>query len=664
LATGANQPTPSGQKAASVILRFLGSMNLAIMLLVAIAIASVIGTVLRQNEPYQNYIIKFGPYWHEVYKSLGLYDVYSSVWFVCILAFLVVSTSICIIRNAPAIIRSMQRFREDIHERAVGNMPDNQAWHTIYSIDETKQFITGYLHKSGYRTKLRETDQHQTIAAMKGSSNRIGYLLTHIAIVVICVGGLLDGNIPLKIKIARGDLQIETREITVSEIPQESRLPSDNPTFRASVSIPESARVNYAFINIAEGYLLQTLPFSIEVIDFRIEHYMDGQPKSFESDLVIHDPETNEVLETTIAVNHPLIYKGHAIYQASFGDGGTRLKMLMRALHDKELTTLDINGTIGSYTELATPQGSIRLEFSDFRKFNIFPAKENEANRKFVDYGPSFTFKVRQADGTAREYINYMYPVPLEDDMFFLSGVRSEVAEEFRYLYIPVDADNSPDRFFRFQARLHDTERINKIAEHATSSALDLEDNIKMDVTQAMLMLLKLFNTGGFDAVAGYVFQNVPEQNQMSYMQTYLKVLNTALREVYLGILREEGIDTEAELDENYIVYFDNAVNAMNAIHYYGTPFYLQLSEFEEKQATGLQITKAPGQNIVYLGFAMLTAGIFLLFYVSHQRLWFILRPHNNKTGIIMAGLRTRHRHEFAREFRKLSGDLQNALKS
>jgi len=664
LANDANQQTPPGQKTTSVILRFLGSMSLAIMLLVAIAVASVIGTVLRQNEPYQNYIIKFGPYWHEVYKSLGLYDVYSSVWFVCILAFLVVSTSICVIRNAPAIIRSMRRFREDIHERALRNMPDNLALHTTYNIDETKQFITGYLNKSGYRTKFRDTDQYQTIAAMKGSSNRIGYLLTHIAIIVICVGGLLDGNIPLKMKIVRGDLQIETKEITVSEIPRESRLPSENPTFRASVSIPEGARVNYAFINIAEGYLLQTLPFSIEVIDFRIEHYMDGQPKSFESDLVIHDPETNEVLETTIAVNHPLIYKGHAIYQASFGDGGTRLKLLMRALHDKELSTLDISGIIGNYTDLATPQGSIHLEFSDFRKFNIFPAKENEANRKFVDYGPNFTFKVRQADGTAREYVNYMYPVPLEDNMFFLSGVRSEVAEEFRYLYIPVDADNSPDRFFRFQARLYDTDRINEVSDRVTSSALDLDDNIRMDVTQAILMLLRLFNTGGFDAVAEYVFQNVPEQNQMSYMQTYLKVLNTALREIYLDVLREEGIDTESGLDDEYTVFFDNAINAMNAIHYYGTPFYLQLAEFEEKQATGLQITKAPGQNIVYLGFAMLVAGIFLLFYVSHQRLWFILRSHDDKTEIVMAGLRTRHRHEFAKEFRKLSGDLQNALKN
>jgi cytochrome c biogenesis protein len=639
-------------------------MNLAIMLLVAIAIASVIGTVLRQNEPYQNYIIKFGPYWHEIYKSLGLYDVYSSIWFVCILAFLVVSTSICVFRNAPRIVRSMRRFRLDIHERTLLNMSEHQAWTTVYGLEETKEFIAGYLGRTGYRIRLRESGSQHTIAAVRGAGNRAGYLLTHIAIVIICIGGLLDGNLPLKFRVFKGDLQIESREIPVSKIPPQSRLPSDNPSYRASVSIPEGARVNYAFINIAEGYLLQTLPFSIEVKDFRIEHYMNGQPKSFESDLLIHDPETREILETTIAVNHPLIYKGHTIYQSSFGDGGTRLKLLMRTFQDKHLTTLELDGTIGSYTELATPQGSIRLEFSDFRKFNIFPADETAAGKKFLDYGPNFTFKVRQADGTAREYVNYMYPVPLEDDLFLLSGVRSEVAEEFRYLYIPVDADNSPDRFFRFQARLHDTDKTSRIVEHAAASSLrPVDENVRLDVAQAMRMLLKLFNTGGYDAVAEYVSRNVPEASQLSYTQTYLKVLNSALREIYLDVLREEGIDTDAEMDEEYILFFDNAVNALNAIHYYGAPFFLQLVDYTEKQATGLQITRTPGRNIVYLGFTMLIAGIFLLFYVSHQRLWFILRRDGQNTGIIMAGLRTRHQREFANEFKKLSGDLQSALK-
>ena len=47
-----------------------GSMNLAITLLVAIAIAAVIGTVVQQNQPYADYVLKFGPFWFEVFKRL------------------------------------------------------------------------------------------------------------------------------------------------------------------------------------------------------------------------------------------------------------------------------------------------------------------------------------------------------------------------------------------------------------------------------------------------------------------------------------------------------------------------------------------------------------------------------------------------------------------
>ena len=60
-------------------------MNLAITILVVVAIASVIGTVLKQNQPYTDYIIKFGPFWHQVFLKLGLYDVYGAIWFLLLL---------------------------------------------------------------------------------------------------------------------------------------------------------------------------------------------------------------------------------------------------------------------------------------------------------------------------------------------------------------------------------------------------------------------------------------------------------------------------------------------------------------------------------------------------------------------------------------------------
>ena len=114
----ATQRLPA-RSTAAILLEFLGSMTLAITLLVALAIASVIGTVLQQNQPYTDYLIKFGPFWHEVFKTLGLYDVYSAGWFLTILGFLVISTSVCIYRHAPTMLRDMRRLRVDVQAKSL-----------------------------------------------------------------------------------------------------------------------------------------------------------------------------------------------------------------------------------------------------------------------------------------------------------------------------------------------------------------------------------------------------------------------------------------------------------------------------------------------------------------------------------------------------------------
>ncbi|HEB94755.1 MAG TPA: cytochrome c biogenesis protein ResB, partial [Gammaproteobacteria bacterium] len=103
-------------------------MNLAITLLVAIAIASVVGTVLQQNQPYQDYIIKFGPFWFEVFNTLGLYDVYGAGWFLAILAFLVLSTSVCIWRNTPNMLREMRNFHLNIRYKSLKAFHHKREW--------------------------------------------------------------------------------------------------------------------------------------------------------------------------------------------------------------------------------------------------------------------------------------------------------------------------------------------------------------------------------------------------------------------------------------------------------------------------------------------------------------------------------------------------------
>src|SRR5437899_4690853 len=96
-------------------------MRFAISLLTLIAIASVIGTVLKQNEPMNNYVNQFGPFWFEVFGKLGLYAMYSTWWFMVIMAFLVASTSLCVIRNAPKMLKDARSWRENVREDSLRN---------------------------------------------------------------------------------------------------------------------------------------------------------------------------------------------------------------------------------------------------------------------------------------------------------------------------------------------------------------------------------------------------------------------------------------------------------------------------------------------------------------------------------------------------------------
>ena len=100
-------------------LELLSSMRFAISLLTLICIASVIGTVVKQAEPANNYVNQFGPFWAEVFGAVNLYSVYSAPWFLMILAFLVVSTSLCIARNAPKILADLRSMKEQVREQAL-----------------------------------------------------------------------------------------------------------------------------------------------------------------------------------------------------------------------------------------------------------------------------------------------------------------------------------------------------------------------------------------------------------------------------------------------------------------------------------------------------------------------------------------------------------------
>ena len=630
-------------------------MNLAITLLVAIAVAAVIGTVVQQNQPYPDYLLKFGPFWFEMFQRLDLYNVYSAPWFLGILGFLVLSTSVCVYRHLPLLIADIKDYREDYHYSALQRLPYHQQIQGINENPQTVQAIQGLLRQHHYRFTFKALDGGYLLAAKKGDAGRWGYLFSHLAIIIICVGGLLDGNLPLKIAEWRGKLAVETRRIPAGEIPAISTLQPDNLSFRANVDIAEGGQADLAFIDYKEGYLLQKLPFVIQVDDFRIEHYPSGQPKSFESDLTIIDPELKQPFKQTIAVNHPLNYKGYSIYQNSFGDGGSKLNLNVWTLNGQK-PQHELLATVKQHTALQQQT----LEVSDFRPFNVTP--DPSGVKQFVNVGPSFQYKLRDATGVANEYLTYMLPNQQEGRWFYVSGMRSKAAEPFNYWFIPADSQQSLQRFMSFYKALHTPQKLRQIAVATANSS---QANGQADRQQSQLLIdfmLKLgdqFVAGGYPKIAEELGFAVPENQRQQVADLSAMILQQLLKSVYLDVLKQEGVDVTKPLSDFDSQFFSDAVEAANIAYLYGSPWFLELKRFQHIEATGLQITRSPGQWLVFPGCVLLVLGVFCMFYLPQRRLWLWLGPEQDGRPLLLAGQAIRNRYDFESEFSTIAAQLK-----
>ncbi|MFP3434556.1 cytochrome c biogenesis protein ResB, partial [Paraburkholderia sp. SIMBA_061] len=106
-----------------------------------------------------------------------------------------------------------------------------------------------------------------------GALTKLGYISAHIAIVIICIGGLLDSNLPIKLQMWLFDKTPIRSNTVINEIPPEHRLSQGNPTFRGYAWVPEGQFVSTAILNQPSGSLIQDLPFSIQLNKFIVDYY-------------------------------------------------------------------------------------------------------------------------------------------------------------------------------------------------------------------------------------------------------------------------------------------------------------------------------------------------------------------------------------------------------
>ncbi len=622
------------------LLNFIGSMNLAIVLLVMLAIASVIGTVLKQNEAYASYVIKFGPFWFDVFRTLELYDVYSAIWFLAVLAFLLLSISACVWRNSAHFVKDMVNYQEHTHATQLQKMALSVQGQRAQDSDAVKQDATQWFKKMGFKFKVENKEGNTLIAAKKGAGHRLGYFFTHIAIVIICLGALLDSNIKFKVQEWLGTVEAETRSIALTDVNPKANIAVDNDSFRGSVNIPEGKSADVVFLTFKEGYLVQKLPFTVQVVDFRVEHYDTGMPKSFESDIILNAPELAEPIKTTIYVNKPLYYKDYAIYQSSFGDGGSQVALRAWPLLSNNTNPSQLMGEVNRIISMNTPIGDYKLELNDYKTNNIIDLPEPDALGKRVkNLGPSVQFKLRDAQGQAVEYENFLLAVERSGAWYQASKFRRSIAADFEFLLLPLDEQQSLNRFMRFLAQLNDRNSMDAVLSSTIEQEKDPTKREQLETQKRfMQQLVNLFRIRGFDGIRDYLEQAVPEADKREQVfNQYLEIMTVAMQGLYLKTLEQEGPVTET--NEVQRRFFADSIEAINALTSYGPPMFFEITSVEHREASGLQITKSPGKDVVYFGSLLLVIGTFLLFYVRPQRLWLLLQPQNDgSTHLIFAG--------------------------
>ncbi|WPB57568.1 cytochrome c biogenesis protein ResB [Xylophilus sp. GOD-11R] len=693
----------SGSSFLRAAIELMSSMRFAISLLSVICIASIIGTVLQQQQPYGNYVNQFGPFWAEVFDTASLYRVYSAWWFLLILAFLVTSTSLCIWRSVPKIVADLRAYKENLRVQSLRAFGQRAEAGLDDAPEDAARRLGGALVGAGWKVKLQErSGDGWMLAAKAGAANKLGYIAAHGAIVLICIGGLLDGDLVVRAQMLLHGKSAYRGGGMIADVAPQHRLSPSNPTFRGNLMVPEGSQSGSAILNQADGILVQDLPFSIELKKFVVEHYSTGMPKLFASDIVIHDRITGEAHSARVEVNHPVSWRGVDIYQSSFDDGGSKVKLKALPMHGTA-AAFDVEGTIGSSTALDQRAGGpYTLEYGALRTINVenfgkggdgavdvrkvdlrhelesrigAPNRPN-ADRSLRNVGPSITYRLRDAAGQALEFQNYMLPVELGDGVpVFLFGMRSDAADAFRYLRLPADENGSVDGFMRLHAALADPGRREAaVRRYAQASVDGSRPELVQQLQASASRALALFagnpqapagtpeHNGGLQAISAFMEANVPEGERARAGEVLVRILNGALFELLQQTRRDAGLAPLDAGDATARAFMTQSVLSLGDMAVYPVPLAFRLDDFEQVQASVFQVARAPGRIVVYTGCVFLIVGVFSMLFVRERRLWIWLAPDaSGGSQATMALSSNRKTLDGEREFERLRERLLGA---
>ena len=165
--------------------RQLTSMRVALLLLLLLSLGAIPGSLIPQTGIDVTKVADFREK-HDilapVYDKLGLFNVYSSVWFSAIYILLFVSLIGCIVPRTWQFVGQL-RGRPPGAPRRLTRLPAHTTWRTGAEPEQVREAALALLKKRRFRAHV----VGDAVAAEKGYLREVGNLVFHVALIVMLI---------------------------------------------------------------------------------------------------------------------------------------------------------------------------------------------------------------------------------------------------------------------------------------------------------------------------------------------------------------------------------------------------------------------------------------------------------------------------------------------
>ncbi len=261
---------------------FFSSVRLTIALLIIIALAAVIGTVVPQQEAASERLMKLPPALAGIVKALQVTDLYHSPWFLILMGLLTVNLVVCSLNRLPVSLRLYRRKPEPDRAGLYEDLSPERVFATEGSTEDAAARMEQVLKKSLGPVERKQEGENVWLSAHRGAWSYFGVYVIHAGVLVIILGAVIGSILG----------------------------------FDGHVNIPEGGSADAIELRGGKGEM--KLGFDVRCDDFDVEFYDSGMPKLYRSDLSFM--KGGEIrARGVLMVNHPLEFEGIRFYQSTYG---------------------------------------------------------------------------------------------------------------------------------------------------------------------------------------------------------------------------------------------------------------------------------------------------------------------------------------------------------